>query len=135
MRLGAAIIVAIGALIAMLILFERSIGPELQRVEAEIKKGYSEKLNDYRDSLMATRGCFWTFGVAAIVVLSVCFINVSRRMSRRSLHYGGPPTDDFDIICRLSRERSPFQFSTLTLLALMLAVAIVCSAIVYPLNN
>jgi hypothetical protein len=138
-RLGAAIIVVIGVCLACLILLERSIGAKLQEIEMELEsknRGDTTKLEEQRSNFAGELGIYAMLDVSAIIVLTACFINVSRRKFRRPLRYAEPPKDELEAMRRLSDQaRLPFQFGILTLLALMLAVAIVCSAIVYPLNR
>ncbi len=62
------------------------------------------------------------------------FLTVSRPTSRCRVRYDyGQPRDSFEAICRrLVGERMPFQYGIVSLLAAMVAVALVCAAIVYP---
>ncbi len=163
MRLGAVIIVAIGVCIASLILFTRSSAPQLQAFERAAKNMQNSKLGSYsyedRERFRDARSSFeifyvimWLFHLVVIIVAIYCFFKVSVRRSglpcdeplRRCEHllrlralarWRWQPEPLRNCDGALVVRSHPFQFGTLTLLALMTAVAIICAANRYPLGN
>jgi hypothetical protein len=141
MRLGAAIIVVIGLLIASLTLFERTSAPERKRLDnykQELNNSSwesREKFQDEADSFFTCYAIMWDVHTAAIIALVFWFFKVSKQRSGFP-NYMKPPRDFEQVLDRLyEQEPCRFRYGILTLLALMLAVAIVCSAIYYPLGK
>jgi hypothetical protein len=67
--------------------------------------------------------CFVEIGL-----LTVCLFRVSHRHFR--IWYRTPPSrDPLEVLYRVTPGQTPFQFGILTLLALMLVVALVCTAL------
>jgi hypothetical protein len=140
-RVGAAIIVVIGVVAASLILFERGVGPRLRHLDDVIHArlrggGYTdlEKIAADRDTLARARCVLWFLHVAAIVLLGCWFIRLSRTAPPKRYRYSTLPHGDDVMLLRLARPHPPFQYGIISLLALTLAVAIACSAALYPLK-
>jgi hypothetical protein len=143
MRLGAAIIVVMGALIAALVLFERRIDPEVQRLKNYLTstRGTSatptEEIESAKTCLLILtifRYAMRLLGVCGVSLLLIWFYKVSHRRFRSNLPRELPRSNT-EVMRRLvDREQSRFQYGILSLLALTLAVALVCSAVVYPLK-
>jgi hypothetical protein len=142
MRLGAAIVIVIGLCLAALILFERKIYPEIRHIDEVLAdKGMPAPdtqtlivLGRNREAMWNYRLVVWFMEIVGVALLGVLFVKVSMRKVRTDV-----PTplsnNDIALIQRLAgRDQFHFQYGIITLLALMVAVALVCSAIVYPLR-
>jgi hypothetical protein len=143
-RCGAAVIVVIGVVAASLILFERSEGARLRQLNAvvqdKVRTGTAgsedlDKVKADRDALAIAHGVLWLLHVLAIFGLVYWFLRLSRPTSPIRHRCLELPRDDAEVLHRLAPPQSPFQYGILSLLALMLAVAIACSALVYPLSQ
>jgi hypothetical protein len=127
MHKQALIVVAIGVYIASAILIDRCLVTyvKTQEERAGLTAAEKETLEDYT----VFRKCLIGFHSLAVFCLIVWFVEFSRRAYRYKFAKNQPPCDDEEVVRRLSgKVQLPFQFGILTLLAAMLAVAIVCSA-------
>ena len=145
MRRGAAIIVIIGLCLAALILFERKMSGDIQRVDGLLYKARNrqpvaadvETVEALEKELGAEVLCslaMLVMSIVGVLLLALLFVQVSGRRVR--IDFAAPlPNDDFALIGRLAvRDQYRFQYGVITLLAMMTAVALVCSAVVYPIK-
>ena len=138
MRLGAAIIVIIGLCMAALVLFERRLAGDIGHIDelliqASKGRNVSADLETLQQNLRAMwiwRIAIWLMDFVGVVLLGLLFVKVSQRRIRSDLPRA-LPDDDYALIRRLAGRISRFQFGVITLLALALAVALVCSTIAY----
>jgi hypothetical protein len=125
---------------AALVMFERKISPEIRHIDQVLaSKGYPPpdtqtlvELTENRNAMWNCRLAIWLMDIVGIVLLTLLFVKVSMRKVRIDL----PKllvNNDFTLFNRLAgRDQFRFQYGVITLLALMVAVALVCSVIVYP---
>ncbi len=142
MRCGAVIIVIIGLCMAALVLVERRVAGDIGRIDEiliQANKGRNvpadfETLQQNLRAMWIWRIATWLMVSVGVVLLGLLFVKVSQRRIRSDLPRA-LPNDEYALIRRLAeRDQYRFQYGVITLLALMLAVALVCSAVVYPLK-
>jgi hypothetical protein len=127
----ALIVIAIGIYLAAAILLDRTIAAYVERNEKALRDSAESSAVEKESlaNLKIFRRCILAFHAVVIFCLMVWFIEFGRRVYRYHFSKNQPPNDDDELIRRLSgKMKLPFQFSILTLLAAMVAVAIVCSA-------
>jgi hypothetical protein len=73
----------------------------------------------------------WIYALPLLWWLFCVLLDKFSRASHRQHPYERPPTDSLDLLRRVNCPTwsGPFQFSILTLLALTLAVALICSTL------
>jgi len=133
MNKGAGIVVAIGVWIAALVVLERHAIPRVQRLSVLAEHGVDGHTSDeWRGDYYL---CFFGNAVCAIVGALVVMLltDMYFNASRRTLTTDKLPEDEAELIRQLWGGRGQFQFGIAELLALMLAVALVCSAFMMPL--
>ena len=131
MRMQAALVVAAGVFIVFaMIVFSGLLG-ELERLPSE---ALTEEQQDQEAFLEIFLFCWCVSCVALVGFWIALFLRVSRRKYR--VQYHTPPSGNpLQLFLRVRRRMGPIQFSILTMLALMLAVALVCSYCATMMRN
>jgi hypothetical protein len=129
MRMQSAIVVAIGVFICLTLVVMNYWNSELTRLTAELKHAGSQtdEIKDEIGWVELLRGLGLIGSVVGISLLTGCFFYYGHRRFR--FRYRNLPCDDSELLNRLMCKTTPFQTSILTVLALMLAVALVCGTV------
>jgi hypothetical protein len=125
MRMQAMIVVVIGVCICIAIIWFKGLESELQQLRNH--RGYSQDTQEQIDFLEGMQILLGVWLFVQVILLTAVLFRLGHRKYR--IRYGKPPADNLELLNRIMPRRTPFQFSILTMLALMLAVALICATV------